>query len=467
MKYSKLTYTRSIFQQVLSIVLMGAPSVIGLSALLLPILATPAAQAAPLPKDWCGRLWEIQTTTGTGAVIGWVNPNPGTNIGVSNSSPPPGITQLIPALPAGGSFAALGIHTQSGTLYTFDRSTSTLYRYSMSTGGNSWTTTSLSSQITANSSLNFNKMTVTGDTLILASANSLNTFELSITPATGAVGAAVSTNYTWATTSSFGTNPGGTPPGTRLIGSGDIAQDEYGGTYNIVYDGGNGTITANPQYAYFYKKVGTTWEYRGRAQKESISDQFTGLAVYNQTFYAKGTNGKLYSVPLTYTGTDATGEYNWTNSLTIKSVGSGLGSTDLASCGLPAISVNKTQSIYSDPLGTIKTPDQTRIGTGQYIKYTIVVSNQGDAWSKGTKLTDILPPGVTYVANSAYRNDVNMNAATYPFGSTPVDINSDLASVGEVRLAPFSITNAITYTFIVKVDGTAPSVANKAREWHR
>lgn len=463
MKYSKLTYSKSILQRVLSIALMSAPSVIGLSALLLPLIVGSPAQAAPLPKDWCGRIWEVQTTTGNNAVIGWVNPNPGTTQGNSVSSPPPNVA-AIPSLPSGGSFAALGIHTQSGTLYTFDRATSTLYRYSMSAGGTTWATTSLTSQIATNSSLNFNKMTVIGDNLILASANSLNTFSFAITPTTGALGGGTSVPYTWAMTNNatFGANPAGIPPGTRQISSGDIAQDEYGGVYNIVYDGGNATITADPQYAYFYKLVSTTWQYRGRAQKANIGDQFAGLAVYNDTFYAKGTNSVLYQVPLIYTGTDANGEYNWTNNLTLTPVGSGgVGSTDLASCGIPAISVNKTQSVYTDPAGTSLATDQTRIGTGQYIKYTIIVSNQGDAWSKGTTLTDALPVGVTYVANSAYRNGISMNAATYPFG-TPLAIKSDSALDGEVKLAPFSSTNKITYTFIVRVDGTAPSVANKA-----
>ena len=40
MKYSKLTYSRSIFQQVLSIALMGTP-LVALSVLLLPLITTP------------------------------------------------------------------------------------------------------------------------------------------------------------------------------------------------------------------------------------------------------------------------------------------------------------------------------------------------------------------------------------------------------------------------------------------
>ena len=406
---AKDSRSRSILERILSIALMGIPSAV---ALCLPLIAAPAAQAVPLPKDWCGRIWGIQTATGNNAVIGWDNPI----TGVSNSSPPTNVA-TIPALPTNGSFAALGLHARSGTFYTLDRSTHTLYQYSMSTGG-SWTSTVLPQipNIGAATNTNFNKMTVVGDTLIIASSDSLQTFTYNITPATGALTSNTGTaaTFTWAS-GAFGTTPGGNPPGPNSIFGGDIAQDEYGDTYNLTYDNAG---NATPQYAYVYKKVGNTWEYRGRAQKVTNTDQFAGFAIYNDTLYAKGTAGQLFSIPLTRAGSGAGSEYNWSNNLALTSVG-GIGAfvTDLATCGLPAMSVTKTQSVYTDPTATTLTTDQTRTGTGQYIKYTIVVKNQGDAWARGTLINDPLPTGVTYIANSATVNSTNINAATYPFVS--------------------------------------------------
>jgi uncharacterized repeat protein (TIGR01451 family) len=407
----------------------------------------------------------------------WTAP-PYVSASTTNSST--GVITLYSTTLVNGPAAALAIHARSGTLYVFDRYNRTLYRYNMSSG-TGWTPTVLtqipillngfntsvsppvaytSAQLAA---INFNKMTVTGDKLIIASSDSLQTFTYDITPTTGALASTtgLAAAYTWA-----GSTPGGNPNvNTRAIGGGDITQDEYGDTYNITYDNLSTTTTpvastTEVQYVYFYKQVGTTWEYRGRTPKVTPTDSFAGAAFYADTFFVKGTAGQLFKLPVTRLPAPST-EYDWSG-LSLSSVGgTGTGITDLGSCGVPAISVSKTQSIYSDEAATMLTTDPTKITTGQYIKYTIVVTNFGDAWARDSYLKDTLPNGVTYVPNSATENGVNLNAATYPFDNFAATASG--SPTGQIRLLFNGNTNTATYTYLVRVTGTAPSVANQVQ----
>jgi uncharacterized repeat protein (TIGR01451 family) len=412
----------------------------------------------PLPKDWCGRLWGVNAA---GNII-WDDP---TNA-VSSTSPPPNVAAIPPlplsAIPPGFNsppgYATLAIHARSGTLYSIDRGSAILYQYNMGTGVG-WTATLLPNLpiiISGEATTNFNKMTVTGDILRITNSGSTTAYAYALDPATGTLVSAGST----AQTLTFDNNtllPNGTrgnPPDTTNIGGGDIAQDEYGDTYMLTYDNAG---NATPQYAYFYKLVGSQWVFEDRVQKATNTDQFAGLAFYNDTIYVKGTAGRLSRLALTRIGND----YDWAgNASVLTVVGNSTGVTDLASCGVPALGVTKAQAVYTDQAGTIQAADQTKIVSGQYIRYTIVVTNTGDAWARNSYLRDELPAGVTYLPNSATENGTNLKAATYPF--TDSVVTSALALTGQIRLPFLGNSNTATYTYLVKVNGTVPNISNTA-----
>jgi uncharacterized repeat protein (TIGR01451 family) len=452
-----------------------------------PLFVAASAQAVPLPKDWCGRLWGIQSTTTN---ITWINvrTDPTYTIGQTlnaTSNPPPGIAS-IPVIPgSAGNHAALGLHAESGTLYALDRSNSILYQYRMNgatTGTWSGTQTTIPTISGANGSIaqaatNFNKMTVTKNQLIIASSDSKNVYTYTIAPTTGVISGGILSNPTFDGQTILPDGTLGDPPGNNsnnIIGGGDIAQDEYGDTYMITYDNGpnNATVNGVPvkQYIYFYKldTVSNKWIYKDRAEKAGTNsnEQFGGFAIYADTLYIEGAGASLYKLAVTRAA--GANDYDWANNAGAVSLvaATGVGQADLASCGVPAIDVTKTQKIYTNLVGT--TPgtlatDQTRIATGQYIQYTIVATNQGDAWAKGSTLADLLPAGVTYVPNTATVNGTNINAVAYPFTSTVATSTGTSTTSGEIRLATIGgNTNIATYTFIVKVDGTVPSVSNQA-----
>jgi uncharacterized repeat protein (TIGR01451 family) len=484
----------SVHRSIAMAILLCAPIAIDLHAI---AQTTPT----PLPKDWCGRIWGVQTN----GTIQWDSPGTGVS---STASPAPGIVEPVPQVtPAVTSTATLGIHARSGTLYTLDRNSDTrqIYRYSMSNPSAGWTSipsgvpTATGSGVT---DTNFNKMTVIGDKLLIANADSSLIYTYTITPATGAITGAPTieimsfNNDTPGASTTAPYTGNGNPLGTTGINGGDIAQDEYGKIYMLTYDnsssaqlGATQVVAATvPQNVYFYEKSGTQWIYKDKAVKVPINgdytEQFGGFAIYADTFYVKGggiggtTN--LYKLPLTRIGQTATssGDYNWsTNASSLATVGSGTGSADLATCGVPAIIVAKTQSIYTGITTntttglvdtTAITADQTQIFTGQYIKYTITGTNVGDAWARNTYINDTLPAGVDYVPNSATENGISLNAATYPFtssGTLPANatvVTGSGSPSGQIRLPFLGNSNVATYTYVVKVNGTAPTVSNKA-----
>ena len=430
---------------------------------------------------------------GRDAVIGWDRPSDGQSF----TTPPPNIA-AIPALPAtvvdtnnssvATEFNALGIHVPTGTLYAFERATSTLYQYSMSTGIG-WVTTSLS-QIpsyrtgVANNNIfnNFNKMAVIGNTLVIANSTigdilpgnnatskPSRVFTFAITPTSGAVSTSGTDQFFSRSIASGATNaPSSVRIATLSINGGDITQDEYGDVYQVTYD--NLSNASTTQYLYIYKQNGTVWEFKARIPKVINSDNYAGAAFYNDGLYIKGSKGTgvtgqvpLYKLPLTrLNGTD----YNWSGSISLVSVGMGNQVTDLASCGVPQVFVTKDQQVSIDPAGTTATPNQTRIGAGQYIKYTIVAKNYGDAWARGLTLTDALPLGVTYVPHTATKNGVVISPIgspddPYPFASILATSAGTNTTEGQIRLASLSgNTDTATYTYIVRVTGSVGTVQN-------
>jgi uncharacterized repeat protein (TIGR01451 family) len=471
---------RNLVRSIAMAVLLCAPIATDLHAI---AQITPLAPT-PLPKDWCGRIWGIVASNGS---IIWDDPTTGAS---KTTSPAPGIVAPVPGITgaANSDYASLGIHARSGTLYSLNRNSATrpIFQYSMSNPTAGWTSPTASGVPTATSSTisntNFNKMTVIGDKLLIANSDSTLIYTYDITPATGAL----STTPTVEVMSFNNDTPGastvapytgnGNPLGTTGISGGDIAQDEYGKIYMLTYDNSAfATLGATqvvpvttPENVYFYEKSGTTWIYKDKAVKVPIagdySEQFGGFAIYADTFYVKGAGisgtTNLYKLPLTRT---LANDYNWsTNASSLATVGSGTGSADLATCGVPALTVVKTEKVVTDAVGSAvvtRTPD--RIVTGDYIKYQIVATNVGDAWARDTYINDVLPTGVVYVPNSATLNGLNLNAPTYPFSppippatlSTP--INAVGSSPGVITLGlGANTTNQATITYIVQVDGS-------------
>jgi uncharacterized repeat protein (TIGR01451 family) len=422
----------------------------------------------------------------------------------------------MPSIPATGSYAALGIHADSGTLYTLDRNSGILYYYSLT--GTTWNNIDIHATaalpngvpiiIGVDAVSNINKMTITGNTLYLADSASKYLYSLSVNATTGVPSGSSITKtagiiftgttspgnpsvnasnipYDWLSSSyiDYANNVGT----FWVIGGGDITNDEYGNTYNVTYDNHYQTtynsttkkytstlLNSSPtgqtnQYAYFYKlnSAKTEWQYLGKAAKKTGSDQYAGVAFYADQLYLKGTAGQLFQVPLTGTNGNYSG---WNTPLIQMGTTAGIGTSDMASCGTPALTVSKTYKIFLTDAVT-PSPQQDRVGKGQYVKYTIVVQNVGDAWARGTSFSDVLPPGMTYLPNSATMSQyntatstietVNLNAATYPFTLDYV-ATSPGSNSGEIRLPLNSNTDTVTFTYIAKVDGTAPTIKNRA-----
>jgi uncharacterized repeat protein (TIGR01451 family) len=129
----------------------------------------------------------------------------------------------------------------------------------------------------------------------------------------------------------------------------------------------------------------------------------------------------------------------------------GVGSVDFASCTFPsfapALKVSKTVS----PAGTV-TP-------GDILTYTVEIENTGTGPASGVKFADALPAGTTYVAGSFALNDVNQNAAAYPFAS-PLPVNGRSAATGALLIGnPARAT--LIYQVTVNAVSPPTSVSNQ------
>ena len=421
-----------------------------IAALLTAVIVPSQVQAAPVRSDWCGTIWSIENVNGT---LGWINPTDG----VTNTTTGP--TAQITTLPGsvtGVSVAATGIHTQSGTIFMFDRNGANgkLYKFRFGTDS-AWvpvTTTGLvgltGTQSVAGAGKNLNKMTVNGNTLYIAESTALAVYSFPLDAATGALTSSVATVQTFTFTNDPSAAYNHTATGTNPIAGGDITTDEYGDTYNITY---NTPITK----AFFYKQNGTTWDYRGEV---AATANFAGAAFYRGDLYVKaGTQLKRVDLTRAPGATEYTG---WSGTLTDVGSASSTSSTDLTACGTANIKLTKTQEVYTDSSATTLATDQSSAKTGQYIKYTVGGKNIGDTWARVTKITDDLPAGTEYVANSAALNGTNLSLITYPSPAV-FSMNSSGAGAGIVRFGPTDPDTA-TLTFLVKVTALSGSVQNKA-----
>ncbi len=417
------------------------------------LLGTFSVQAQPTRLDWCSSIWSIDNPGTANHATTWINPV--TGVTAAGSGPTAQIT-MPPLLPSSVSSAGLAIHAESGTMFTFDRNgaAGTLYKYKFGTD-TTWQVVAVTglvgltgTQTVPGASRNLNKVSVDGNTLYIADSTGIALYSF---PLNGS-GTFTSTTATVETYSYTGD-----PVGTYLhrdttpgISGGDITTDEYGDTYNITYDNTSTGVTN----AYFYKQNPTakTWEYQGQV---ATTTNFAGAAFYRGDLFVKA-GTQLKKVDLTRAGSGYTG---WNNPLTnVGPTSSSYSSADLAACGMPIISLSKTNQIYTDSAATTLSADQTTTKTGEYIKYTITAQNTGTAWARSTVINDTLPTGVSYVANSAILNDTNMGLATYP--ATGFNINSVGAAAGIVRYTPDPDT--ATLSFVVQVTATSGAIQNQA-----
>jgi uncharacterized repeat protein (TIGR01451 family) len=401
--------------------------------------STRSASAAPTRKDWCGTVWSVENTS----ILAWINP--ATGVTTSTGGPTSQIT--MPGGSMGTSVAAIGIHKESGTMFAFDRNgtTGTLYKYKFGVD-TTWQAVSVSgliglsgTQTIPNAINNLNKMSVDGNNLYIADSTAIALYTIPLNSAGTVIGNATSEIY------SFSGDPVGTPAhsGTGMNG-GDITTDEYGDTYNITY-----TSTT----AYFYKQdaLARTWIYQGETPATAA---FAGAAFYKGDLYVKA-GTQLKKVDLTKSGSGYTG---WNNPLVNVGSPSSTSSADLTACGTPNITITKTQQIYTDAAASTLAANQTKVQTGQYIKYIITAKNTGDAFAKSANLADNLPIGTSYIPNSATLNGTNLGIATYP--TAGFAINSPGQATGIIPFAPDPDT--ATLTFVVQVTAIAGSVQNRA-----
>jgi uncharacterized repeat protein (TIGR01451 family) len=424
------------------------------------LLGNEAAQAAPTRRDWCGTIWSVENQN----TLAWINPS--TGVTTTGSGPTSQIT--MPGGSMGTATAAIGIHKQSGTMYAFDRSgtTGTLYKYQFGVN-TTWQAVAISglvglsgTQSIAGASNNLNKMSVDGNTLFIAESNGVAVYAIPLNSSGSVVGSATIQTY------SFVGDPPGTPPhrsststdpaGTEVINGGDIVTDEYGDVYNITYNniisysGGSQILTTTKAYFYKQDPIAKTWIYEGQTTGNA---SFAGAAFYRGDLYVKA-GTQLKKVDLTHSGTDYTG---WNNPLVNVGSPSSTSSADLAACGTPVISLTKTRQIYSDALLTTLVTDQTKVRTGQYIKYTVTAQNVGDAWARSTQIIDNLPAGTVYQPNSATLNGTNLGLVSYPSSFT---VNSPSISAGIVRYP--TDPDTATLSFAVQVTATSGNITNQA-----
>ncbi len=440
------------------------------------LLSALPAPAAPARRDWCGVIWSVENTS----QLAWVS----SSNGVTNTLNGP--NAQIPTLPQGGigsSVAAIGIHKESGTMYAFDRGQAAnaafglaykpgilyKYRFGVDTTWQAVTPPGLvglgDAQPIAGASNNLNKMTAEKNVLLITDSNGVAVYSIPLN-SNGVVSGSVTPNtYSYSGDPSVYlhaspvNDPILYPVGTEFINGGDLAVDEYGDVYNITY---NTVVTGYPVVnnvrqqqtsttkAYFYKKVGNTWFYQGET---TANASFAGAAFYRGDLYVKAAN-QLKKVDLTRVSNGYTG---WSNALINVGAVSSTSSADLAACGTPILAINKTRQIYTDAALANLATSQTKVRTGEYIKYTIAAQNVGDAWARSTVILDTLPAGTSYVPNSAQLNGTNLNLATY---SGSFAVNSAAVGTGIVRYNPDPDT--ATITFVVRVTATAGSISNLA-----
>jgi uncharacterized repeat protein (TIGR01451 family) len=437
--------------------LLLSSNIFTVTTLLLPALP---ALAAPTRTDWCGKVWSIENQN----TLAWINPS--TGLTTTATGPTSQIT--MPNILTGAAVAAIGIHSQSGTIYAFDRNgaTGTLYKYRFGVD-TTWQPVSISglvglsgTQTIAGASNNLNKMSVDGNMLVIAESNGVAVYSIPLDSNGNVAGSATVNKYTFsgdpvAYQHRSSTNTDTT--GTEVVNGGDLTTDEFGDVYNVTYNnfvsysGTSQVLTTTKAIFYKQDPATKTWIYQGET---SGNASFAGAAFYKGDLYVKA-GTQLKKVDLTRSGSGYTG---WNNPLVNIGSASSTSSADLAACGVPVLNMTKTQQIYLDANLTTLAPNQTNIQTGQYIKYTIAAQNVGDAWARSSTIIDNLPAGTTYLPNSATLNGTNLNLSTYP--STGFPINSPSISSGIVRYAPDP--DIATISFAVQVTANSGSIQNQA-----
>lgn len=195
-----------------------------------------------------------------------------------------------------------------------------------------------------------------------------------------------------------------------------------------------------------------TAEYLGNLTSASATVQYNGLAAVGNTIYAANSAGRLNIVDPAKIGLTPVG-------------GTTAGSTDLASCSYPDLRpIIEPVKSYKKVAGQ----DGSAVQPGDTLEYTIVVRNAGQLPAGGATFRDVLPEGVTYVADSARVNGatttvlngqtVSLTGTAYPFAQ-PVGICSSTSTgaacttqVLHVDTTPGTLDREAVITFRVKVN---------------
>lgn len=329
------------------------------------------------------------------------------------------LSSIIFTSAMGGS-SALGLDATTRTLYYIDRTTSPNQLRSYDGTSESGVLGTFTGTTTSNVIV---RLAFNGPTGYAMDSNN-NVFSITRTPSL-----AISS---LGTVSFQGTSPSGS------TSSGDMAFDLNGRCWAIF---GNSLyrvdITSTPIKAY---PIG------------QITVSGTPLAVGSNTVasVAFDPNGKLLVSSLS--GTTTTIYQVSVNDATAVQLGAALAGnviTDFASGNLQNINPNLVATKSVSPTGNVN--------PGDTLTYTLEIENTGNASAVLLTLTDALPTGTTYVANSATLNGTNLAQASYPFSSAYA-INGRNASAGALKVGN---ANRATITYQVTVNASnPPSVVN-------
>ncbi len=328
-----------------------------------------------------------------------------------------------------GNSAALGLDPNGLQLYYADRNTTAnqLRRYNGTTESASLGTFPGTNNLTTSGNPIL-RMGFSGSTgYAISDNNTAYTFTTATTPVITSKGVV----------SFQGTSPSG------IINSGDIAFDGFGFGWaifgNSLYRLNFNTGT-NPPQAIPIGQVNIA------GTPLAVVTSGNGTTVGSIAF---GSDGALYIAGVTVVANAATGTTIYKvniNDATATQVGSLLSGTvisDFASGNQPSITPNIVSTKSVSPTGPVM--------PGDTLTYTIEVENTGTAPAVNVDFIDVLPPGITYVANSATLNGTNLAATAYPFG-TAYRINGRTASPGSLKVGN---ANRATVAFKVTVNTTS------------
>ncbi len=92
-------------------------------------------------------------------------------------------------------------------------------------------------------------------------------------------------------------------------------------------------------------------------------------------------------------------------------------------------------------LSITKTASSNQVQAGFPVTFTIVVTNSGDGDATSVTVTDVLPPGLTYVSSNASQGSYDSGTGVWTVGAVAAGGNATLQIVANVTGAPGTIYN--------------------------